>query len=203
MLKCSRCGNELDFLSGCCYCRKAFCLTHIFPEQHQCPRLSQELVFWRKKITKTRRVNASFLTALTVFLVVCAIFTSYPSRSKALRNPSYPEMLEFLSTDQTDKDEYVLGKYTCVNFAADLKNNALNAGFNCGYVVIFFQPINFSHAVNCFNTTDFGLIFIEPQEDSIVTLSIGQQYWDRTKHTAYYYNQQVYNDTITGVLITW
>ncbi len=35
-----------------------------------------------------------------------------------------------------------------------------------------------AHAIACFNTTDGGLVFVEPQWDDIVTLPIGQSYSD-------------------------
>ncbi|NIR87792.1 hypothetical protein GWO13_09665 [Candidatus Bathyarchaeota archaeon] len=67
------------------------------------------------------------------------------------------------------------------------------ARYRCGYVLVYFPATghlktlidrpnsitNWSHALNCFNTTDCGLIFVEPQEDEIVVLECGKPYWDR------------------------
>jgi hypothetical protein len=111
-----------------------------------------------------------------------------------LIDPTYQEVLKFVESDQTDKKWYGTG-YTCDDFAKNFKNNAMKAGYKCGYVILLF-PKN-SHALNCFNTTDCGLVFIEPQEDQIVQLSIGTSYWDRK------YTLPKYNDTIIGFLINW
>jgi len=94
-----------------------------------------------------------------------------------LRNPAYQETLEFLDSDQTDKNQYNQS-YTCINFANDFKKNALKEGYRCGYVIVEFHETR--HAIVCFNTSDNGLIFIEPQNDKIVTLTTEQQYLGKT-----------------------
>jgi hypothetical protein len=50
----------------------------------------------------------------------------------------------------------------------------------------------------CFNTTNHGLVFIEPQYDMITTLTIGQPYWNRT-----IYELPEYDDTIESFTIIW
>lgn len=112
-----------------------------------------------------------------------------------IRDPTYQEMLNFIAWDKTDENEYS-ENYTCRHFTADVKNHAFEAGYRCGYVSIEFPDIG--HAIVCFNTTDHGIIFIEPQNDEIVTLTIGQPYWDRTK-----YEPPDYNDTIINFTIIW
>ena len=112
-----------------------------------------------------------------------------------IRNPTYKEALEFIAQDQTDKNQYNQNSYNCFYFTADVKGNAFKSGIKCGFVSIEF-PV-FAHAIVCFNTTDRGLIFIEPQDDCIVTLIIGQPYWDRSKYVA------LYNDTIVRFVIIW
>lgn len=112
-----------------------------------------------------------------------------------IRDPTYQEALQFIASDQTNKKQYNEETYTCVNFAADFKNNAFKAEYRCGFVEIEFPDL--SHAIVCFNTTDQGVIFIEPQDDEIVTLGIGQPYWDRTKY------QITYDDTVVRFMIVW
>jgi hypothetical protein len=102
-----------------------------------------------------------------------------------IRDPTYQEALQFTYSDQTDKNQYGQS-YTCINFADDFVNKAMIAGYRCGYVTIEFPEIN--HAIVCFNTTDNGSIFIEPQNDELVTLATGQSYLGRT---------------ILGFSITW
>ena len=209
MSKCKQCGIEVLFPFGCCYCRKAFCPEHVIPKKHQCPKLSQELKYCHQKKktmkeeTLKRKKFVSPILAFCIILILSSTITartSYYSGSGELRNPTYQEALQFIESDQTDKNQYKEGKYTCADFAADFKSNALKASYRCGYVLVFLA--DWSHAINCFNTTDCGLIFVEPQEDEIVTLKIGQPYWDRTKYAPQFYGR-TYNDTVTGFLITW
>ena len=117
-------------------------------------------------------------------------------RGYNIRDPTYQEVLTFIASDQTDKNQYNEENYTCANFAADFKNHAFEAGYRCGYVLIEFPDA--AHSINCFNTTDKGLIFIEPQDDNIVSLTIGQPYWNRT-----IYESPTYNDTIVRYTIVW
>jgi len=117
-------------------------------------------------------------------------------RGYTVRDPTYREAIAFIRLDVTDKNEYVEDKYVCTNFAADVKNNAFKNGYRCGFVSIRF-PEGLGHAIVCFNTTDRGLIFIEPQTDEIVTVAIGETYWDRSKYRV------PYNDTVISYIIIW
>jgi hypothetical protein len=112
-----------------------------------------------------------------------------------IRDPTYQEMLNFIASDRTDENEYS-ENYTCFHFTADVKNNAFEEGYRCGFVYILFPDS--AHTIVCFNTTDHGLIFIEPQFDDIVTLSIDQSYSNLNG-----YEQPDYNDTIISFTIIW
>ena len=113
----------------------------------------------------------------------------------SIRDPTFSEALQFLKYDQTDKNQYSKD-YTCWNFAADVKNNAFKAGYRCGLVYIEFK--HSAHAIVCFNTTDKGLIFVEPQYDKIVKVEIGMDYW-----TDNGFNVIVADETITYYAIVW
>lgn len=99
-----------------------------------------------------------------------------PERCSNLRDPTYAEALQFIGSDETDRNQYNQS-YICTNFATDLMNNAFTARYRCGYVTIEFPDI--SHAIVCFNTSDYGLVFIEPQNDQIVALATGKSYLDK------------------------
>lgn len=90
-----------------------------------------------------------------------------------LRNPTYSEAITFINSDKTDENEYT-NDYVCYDFTADFNDNAGQTGYRCGFVYIEFSDS--AHAIACFNTTDNGLIYIEPQNDEIVTLTVGQVY---------------------------
>lgn len=106
-----------------------------------------------------------------------------------IRDPTFREMLDFLAKDQTDKKEYS-ETYLCFHFTADVKQNAFKGGYRCGFVYIEFAFG--SHAIVCFNTTDRGIIFIEPQTDEIVQVVVGKFY------------ERIYSaGTIKSYLIIW
>lgn len=90
-----------------------------------------------------------------------------------IRDPTYDEAIAFTNSDKTDENGYT-DDYVCYDFTADFKGNAFQTGYRCGFVYIEFSDS--AHAIACFNTTDNGLIYIEPQNDEIVTLTIGQTY---------------------------
>lgn len=117
-------------------------------------------------------------------------------RGFIIRDPTYFEALQFIAHDQTDKNPYIPGVYICLNFAADVKNNAFKAGYRCGLVYIEFPES--AHTIICFNTTDYGLIFIEPQDDRIVNVVLGIRYWKDNG-----YKPPNYNDTIINCIIIW
>ena len=98
-----------------------------------------------------------------------------PSTGYNIRDPTYGEMKAFLAADQTDMHEYDVDGYNCVDYSKDVCNNAFNAGYRCGFVYIELSG-PYAHVIVCFNTTDCGIIFIEPQYDCEVTLEIGESY---------------------------
>lgn len=113
-----------------------------------------------------------------------------------IRDPSYQEMLDFLAQDKTDESQYDVNDYNCYDFTRDVCNNASAAGIRIGDVYIEFPDS--AHALICFNTTDRGLAFVEPQNDQIVTLEIGQPYFDRTL-----FKTPEYDDTVVSIGIIW
>lgn len=105
--------------------------------------------------------------------------------NQQLRDPTYSEMQEFLTCDKTDLNERKEGlfglffSYVCVNFARDVKRNAIKQGIRCAGVVVLFEDnkSNFEfHALIAFNTIDKGVIFIESQTDEEASLSPEDQY---------------------------
>lgn len=79
------------------------------------------------------------------------------------------ELLQFLVEDKTDEHEYIPDKYVCWDFAMDLVNNAKKRHIQAGFVMIEYYGGG-GHSVVAFNTTDKGIVFVEPQEDTFVTL---------------------------------
>ena len=95
--------------------------------------------------------------------------------STTLRNPTYSELLTFLEQDRTDELPSIENKFVSGDFAITLRDNALKAGFRSAWVGLELGPVN-GHGLNAFQTTDKGLVYIEPQADAIVYLEVGQPY---------------------------
>jgi predicted nuclease with TOPRIM domain len=91
-------------------------------------------------------------------------------------DPTYDQAISFIESDETDQNEYT-PEYVCYDFTADFSGNATQEGYRCGFVYIEF--VTGAHAIACFNTTDMGLIFVEPQNDNIVDVAVGEMYQGR------------------------
>jgi hypothetical protein len=161
--------------------------------------------------------------------------------NKNVKDPTYAELLAFLESDNTDEYGYVRTPYSaslyfgsaeskiqlhwiqgiinrtqgplapkiCADFAERLHNNAERAGIRCGYVII--DSLN--HAINVFNTTDKGLIYIDdtgnsgygPSNcDKIVDVQIGKHYIPISLFPEVGWNS-TYNDmgVVEDIFITW
>ncbi|MDY0386151.1 MAG: hypothetical protein RBT65_03275 [Methanolobus sp.] len=75
-------------------------------------------------------------------------------------NPTYEQLKQFLANDNTNTISYNDNSFTCGDFAETLHNNAEKSGLKCGYVTVDFE-VGVGHALNIFNTTDKGTIFID------------------------------------------
>lgn len=115
-----------------------------------------------------------------------------------IHNPTYEEMKAFLAEDETDTNPFIKGEYVCFDFAADLNNNAEAKGIRTAYVRI--RAEEWGHALVAFDTTDKGIIYIDPQSDKEIELVIGEPYpWSwigaiKPDH---------YNDPIIEMQILW
>jgi hypothetical protein len=76
-------------------------------------------------------------------------------------DPTWRQLLEWLEYDDTDSKPYSLESFPCGAFAEEVHNNAEAAGFKAAWVAIDFLENDLGHALNAFNTTDRGLVFID------------------------------------------
>lgn len=86
-------------------------------------------------------------------------------------NPTYAELVAFIKADTTDTKGYVeeslaikglrFEGYVCADFAEDVHNNAEAAGIRAAWVGIDFYEGVEGHALNAFETTDRGLVYID------------------------------------------
>jgi hypothetical protein len=88
---------------------------------------------------------------------------------------SWRDLNVFLSNDHTNWNKYVPGKYTCVNYAMDLVAAAHKANIDAWIVAVEFDRDAVGHAFVAFQTTDMGVVWIEPQSDyAYAEVEIGQ-----------------------------
>jgi hypothetical protein len=83
-------------------------------------------------------------------------------------NPTYAELVAFIKEDSTDEHPYrdesffpVSLLYVCSDFAQDVHNNAEVAGIRAAWVGIDVEGDDEGHALNAFDTTDRGLVYID------------------------------------------
>jgi hypothetical protein len=112
-------------------------------------------------------------------------------------DPSWNQLVTFLSSDNTDQQAYVYPTFVCDNFAHTLQKNAELSGWKCAVVELgmtgYSDPYHLGissdagHACNAFKTTDRGLVYIDvtgvpagsPHPNrcvKTVNVEVGQQY---------------------------
>jgi hypothetical protein len=77
------------------------------------------------------------------------------------RDVSFAELKSFILSDDTDEGIYIEGVQMCGEFAETLHNNAERHGINAAFVAIHFENEDIGHALNAFNTTDLGLVYVD------------------------------------------
>ncbi len=81
--------------------------------------------------------------------------------NSSAHDPSYEELLNFLKNDDTVKNKYVSPNFTCADFAQELQNHAESQGIRCGFAGISFLNSKYGHAMDVFDTTDKGLLYVD------------------------------------------
>jgi hypothetical protein len=79
--------------------------------------------------------------------------------------------------------QYREGEYVCSDFAQEVCNAATEREMRCGYVTISFEKSLIGHAIVAFET-DYGLVFVEPQDGDQIYLSINKPYPTRLSGVA-------------------
>lgn len=120
-----------------------------------------------------------------------------------LHDPTYNEVRNFIQEDETDENEYIKDEYVCVDFASDVNNNAQEEGIRTAFVDIRFE--SGAHAILAFQTVDRGLIYVEPQNDAIITtgLQAGQEYYKVLDKSTDVPIEGPTSDTIQRITLIW
>lgn len=121
-----------------------------------------------------------------------------------LHDPTYSEVMTFIRDDKTERKTYVEDTFTCTHYSLAVNNNSEKNGIRCAIVTVKLSGGE-GHALVAFNTTDKGLLFIEPQSDEKVNLEIGEDYWADcvvVKSSRYYYEPDSDN-IVTNYYLSW
>jgi hypothetical protein len=92
-----------------------------------------------------------------------------------LENPLLLSVKMFLADVRSWYYQYKEGRFVCKDFTQLVVDKAKERGIRCGYVIISFQDSLKGHAIVAFQT-DYGLIYIEPQNGEEVDVIIGKHY---------------------------
>lgn len=114
-----------------------------------------------------------------------------------LHDPTYREVMDFLADNHSNDTPYSKNDHICTDYTTEVNNSAEELGIRCGSVYIIYPETG--HSIICFNTTDKGLIFIEPQFDKEVTLPVGKGY----SLSNGFLKPDDIDDTIVRYLIMW
>lgn len=95
-------------------------------------------------------------------------------------NPTYAMLVDFINEDSTDEHYYATDvdvyvgaaevPYICSDFAEDVHNNAEAAGIRAAWVSLDFEGDDKGHALNAFETTDRGLVYIDCTGQGLLSL---------------------------------
>ncbi len=90
------------------------------------------------------------------------------SNNVLAKNPTWEELVTFLELDATDEDMYMLRVRVCADFANTLHNNAEKAGIRAAWVALEIEGKPIGHALNAFETTDKGLVFVDSTGSGLI-----------------------------------
>ena len=171
--------------------------------QSQLTTTQNTLIATQTSLTTAQIQETSLQTNLTTATSQVTVLQNQLSSGHMLADPTYASMQAFIVSDKTDQNTYNVTTYNCENFSADVIANAIKQNIRCAYVAIDF-PGTTGHAIVAFNTTDRGMVYIEPQTDEIVQLKVGADYYQSViPKPGYYYPQPSYDDMVTRFVVVW
>lgn len=126
-------------------------------------------------------------------------------------NPTWVELRHFLKEDKTDQIPYHPAQFVCADYAEMLHNNAEAAGIRAAWVRIDFYYTDEGHALNAFNTTDKGLVYVDVtnadvapcSSDSTATVIEGKQITFELIFPCAEWELQPVESIVKEVSITW
>jgi hypothetical protein len=98
-------------------------------------------------------------TTMRYYETNASLYKMYIHNSPAARNVTCAGLVAFIMNDSTDQVPYSDPGFICIDYAVALHDNAERQDISAGLVTC---DINGSmHALNVFNTTDRGLIYVD------------------------------------------
>ena len=95
------------------------------------------------------------------------------------RPVTWMELVKFIEDDHTNWNEFDINNYVCLDFAIDLVENAGKKNIKAWIVAVDFDNQELGHAFAAFETTDHGIVYIEPQGDNTyIDITVGQPLCD-------------------------
>lgn len=88
------------------------------------------------------------------------------------KDTTWQQLVSFLTADKIDSKVYTIFSFPCGAFAEEIHNNAEAAGIRAAWVAVDFQDKSGGHALNAFNTTDRGLLYIDCTGEDIMSLRV-------------------------------
>jgi ssDNA-binding Zn-finger/Zn-ribbon topoisomerase 1 len=140
------------------------------------------------------------------------------------QNPTWNQLVSFLSQDTTENHTYIKNVYDCSQFSRDVHNNAEAKGIRAAEVQIAFQGELIGHALNAFLTPDYGLVYIDctGAPDKIDRIETGKEeravkvnlitetnvrndYWWDTLNSYYYFENPFTggHSVVSSIKIYW
>ena len=140
-----------------------------------CPKC-QRLSLWYNERDKTYEcLNTDCPTYLSHNEVPSTTISESSITPSELIDPMLLSVKMFLADIRPWARQYKEGVYVCSDFTQEVCNAATERGMRCGYVIISFEKSPIGHAIVAFET-DYGLIYIEPQDGEQIYLSLNKPY---------------------------
>jgi uncharacterized protein YoxC len=107
------------------------------------------------------------------------------AKQKGIVDPPYSELVQFIVEDRTDAMTYINNSFVCTDFANMFIANFKKKGYYSCLTELVFE--DGAHAIVAVNTTDRGLLYVEPQSDGIITsLKVGDNYCSKVDWNCYW-----------------
>jgi uncharacterized phage infection (PIP) family protein YhgE len=92
-------------------------------------------------------------------------------------NPTWNQLVTFITQDKTDQHPYDIKSFNCVNYATAVYNNSETSNIESATVTLNLRNSTVGHAANAFITSDYGLVYIDCTEhDTVARIEAGKVY---------------------------